>query len=274
MTTAPQIQAQTERMRAVWGAADYQPIAVQDVLVSELLARAVDVHHGDRVLDVAAGTGNTALAAARRGGLVTATDFVPAMLDAASRRAAAEGLELRVEVADAQELPFPDGSFDVVLSSFGAMYAPDQQRTADELLRVCRPGGRIGMANWTPDGLVARLQKVIAASMPPPPPSAPRPTPPVLWGTEEHCRRLFGPRVTSLTATARTDEWCAASAEAQVELLRRHLAPWRMAEQKLPPEGRERMSQAALVELNSANRATDGTLVAGADYLEVVAVVA
>ncbi|HEU5160887.1 MAG TPA: class I SAM-dependent methyltransferase [Streptosporangiaceae bacterium] len=274
MTTAPQIQAQSERMRAVWGAADYQPIAVQDVLVSELLAFAADVHSGHRVLDVATGTGNSALAAARRGARVTATDFVPAMLETASRRAVAEGLDLRVEVADAQDLPFEDDSFDVVLSSFGAMYAADQQRTAHELMRVCRPGGRIGMANWTPGGLVARLQKIIAAHMPPPPASAPRPTPPVLWGDEEHCRRLFGSGVTSLTAVPRTDEWCAASAEDQVDLLRRHLAPWRAAEEKLPPEGRERLAQAAIAEIAGANRATDGTLVAGADYLEIVAIVA
>src|SRR5262245_58609279 len=138
MTTTP--QALTERARNVWGSADYNPIAVRDVLVSELLARAVDVHSGDRVLDVAAGTGNTALAAARRGAQVTATDLVPTMLDTASRRASVEGLDIRVEVADAQDLPFDDDSFDVVLSSFGAMYAPDQQRTADELVRVCRPG--------------------------------------------------------------------------------------------------------------------------------------
>jgi SAM-dependent methyltransferase len=274
MTTAPQIQAQTERMRSVWGAVDYQPIAVQDVLVSELLARAADVHSGDRVLDVAAGTGNTALAAARRGARVIATDFVSAMLETASRRAAAEGLDLGVQVADALDLPFDDDSFDVVLSSFGAMYAADQQRTADELLRVCRPGGRIGLANWTPDGLVARLQKVIAAHMPPPPAAAPRPTPPVLWGDEQHCRRLFGARVASLTAAVRTDEWCAPSAEAQVELLRRHLPPWRAAEGKLPAEGRERMAAAAVAELAGANRATDETLVAGADYLELVAIVA
>src|SRR5438128_1814803 len=152
MTTPTQTVAY--RARHVWGAVDYQPIAVQDVVVSELLARAVDVHSGQRVLDVAAGTGNTALAAARRGARVTATDLVPRMLETASRRAAAEGLELDVQVADAQDLPFEDGTFDVVMSSFGAMYAPDQRRTASELIRVCRPGGRIAMANWTPDGLV------------------------------------------------------------------------------------------------------------------------
>ena len=135
MTTPTQTAA--DRARHIWGAVDYQPLAVQDVVVSELLARAADVHSGYRVLDVAAGTGNTALAAARRGARVTATDLVPSMLETASRRAAAEGLEIEVQVADALELPYDDDTFDVVLSTFGAMYAPDQKRAASELARVC-----------------------------------------------------------------------------------------------------------------------------------------
>lgn len=270
MTTTP--QALTERARNVWGSADYNPIAVRDVLVSELLARAADVHSGQRVLDVAAGTGNTALAAARRGGLVTATDLVPGMLDTASRRAAVEGLEIRTQVADAQELPFEDDSFDVVLSSFGVMYAPDQQRAADELLRVCRPGGRIGLANWTPDGLVARLQKVMAANMPAPP--GPRGAPPVMWGTEEHCRKLFGSRVAKLDTAVRSNEWCAPSAEAQAAFLVSHLPPWRAGYRSLAPDVQEKVGEGAIAEIRRANRAGDGTLVALADYLEVVATLA
>lgn len=270
MTITP--QAQSERARKMWGSADYGPIAVRDVLVSELLVRAADVHSGERVLDVAAGTGNTALAAARRGGAVTATDIVPGMLDTASRRAAVEGLELATRVADAQDLPFEDGSFDVVLSSFGAMYAPDQQRTADELLRVCRPGGRIGMANWTPDGLVARLQKVMAANMPAPP--GPRGTPPVMWGSEEYCRELFGNRVASVDSRVRTNEWCAPSAEAQAAFMVSHLPPWRAGYKSLDPDVQEKVSAGAVAEIERANRAGDGTLVAKADYLEVVITVA
>ncbi|MBC6467402.1 class I SAM-dependent methyltransferase [Actinomadura alba] len=245
---------------------------MRDVLVSELLARAADVHSGERVLDVAAGTGNTALAAARRGGQVTATDLVPGMLETTSDRAAAEGLELNVQVADAQDLPFEDNSFDVVLSSFGAMYAPDQQRAADELLRVCRPGGRIGLANWTPDGLVARLQKVMAANMPAPPGA--RGTPPVMWGMEEHCRKLFGSRVATLSSVVRTNEWCAPSAEAQAAFLVSHLAPWRAGYQSLAPDVQEKVTAGAIAEIDRANRASDGTLVAKADYLELVAIVA
>jgi ubiquinone/menaquinone biosynthesis C-methylase UbiE len=266
-------QTLSDRARKVWGAVDYHPIAVQDVLVSELLVRAADVHSGYRVLDVAAGSGNTALAAARRGARVTATDLVPSLLETASRRAAAEGLELDVQIADAQDLPFEDGTFDVVLSTFGAMYAPDQQRTASELIRVCRPGGRIGMTNWTPDGLVARLQRAMASVMPKPP-SPPPGKPPVAWGSEQHCRELFGSRVAALTATVRVDEMCARSASEQVELMANHLGPWHMGYKMLPPEAQQKLTAAAMAEYDNANRATDGTLVARAEYLELVAVTA
>ncbi|WP_165966010.1 class I SAM-dependent methyltransferase [Actinomadura sp. 7K534] len=265
-------QTMAERTRQMWTAVDYHPIAVQDLLVSELLARAADVHSGHRVLDVAAGTGNSALAAARRGARVTATDIAASALETASRRAAVEGLSLEVEVADAQELPFEDGAFDVVMSSFGAMYAPDQRRAAGELLRVCRPGGRIAMANWTPDGIVARLQRVMASVMPKPAKPAPRPAPPVAWGGEQHCRELFGDRVASLSATVRVHEMCARSATDQVELMAGHLAPWHFATRSLPPEALRQLTEAAVAEYERVNRATDGTLVARAEYLELVAV--
>jgi SAM-dependent methyltransferase len=271
MATPTQTVAQ--RMRQVWGAVDYQPIAVQDVVVSELLARAVDVHSGHRVLDVAAGTGNTALAAARRGAQVTAADLVPSSLETASRRAAAEGLELDVQVADAQELPFEDNTFDVVMSSFGAMYAPDQRRTASELVRVCRPGGRIGLANWTPDGLVARLQRAMGSVMPRPPQPPPG-APPVAWGSEQHCRDLFGTSVRELTANVRVHEMCARSAGEQVELMAHHLGPWHLGQKSLPPDAQQELTAAAVAEYERANRATDGTLVARAEYLEVVAITA
>jgi ubiquinone/menaquinone biosynthesis C-methylase UbiE len=271
MTTPTQTAA--DRARHIWGAVDYQPLAVQDVVVSELLARAADVHSGYRVLDVAAGTGNTALAAARRGARVTATDLVPSMLQTASRRAAAEGLELEVQVADALELPFEDDTFDVVLSSFGAMYAPDQKRAASELARVCRPGGRIGMANWTPQGLIARLQKVMASVMPKPP-QAPPGLPPVAWGIEKHCRDLFGSRVIQLTANVRVHEMCARSAQEQVDMQARHLPPWHFVYNSLPPDAQQQLTAGAIAEYERVNSATDGTLVAHSEYLEVVAVTA
>ncbi|WP_242894392.1 class I SAM-dependent methyltransferase [Actinomadura litoris] len=270
MTATPQSPA--DRARKVWEATDYQPIATRDVLVSELLARAADVRSGQRVLDVAAGSGNTALAAARRGARVTAADVVPGLLETASRRAAVEGLELGVEVADAQELPFADGSFDVVLSSFGVMYAPDQRRAAAELLRVCRPRGRVGLVSWTPTGLTARLQKVMAAFLPAP--RAASGPPPVMWGDEDHCRGLFGAGAASVRSRVRVNEWCAPSAVAQVEFLVRHLPPWHAAFGRLDPEARRKVSEAAAAEIDGENRAEDGTLVAEAEYLELVATVA
>jgi ubiquinone/menaquinone biosynthesis C-methylase UbiE len=263
-------QALTDRMRGIWETGGYQPIAATEVLVGELLARAIDVHHGERVLDVAAGTGNAALAAARRGGVVTATDFAPAMLATAGERAAVEGLELRTEVADAQDLPFPDGSFDVVLSTFGVMHAPDHQRAADELIRVCRPGGRIGLASWTPDGMVGRGQSTLPARLQPPVP-VPAPT---AWGTEEHCRALFGGRISTLSATPHLHEFCAASAASLFDFLNRHLPPIRFLRDQLEPAEWEAMAAQRIEQFESVNRATDGTLVAEAAYLEVIATVA
>ncbi|QBS44878.1 class I SAM-dependent methyltransferase [Nocardia sp. CS682] len=272
MTVAPEIM---NRMRSMWGAVDYHPIAVRDVYVGELLARAVDVHPGQHVLDVGAGSGNAALSAARRGARVIATDLVASSLETAARRASCEGLNLRVETADAQDLPFDTDSFDVVMSTFGAMYAPNHARTADELIRVCRPGGRIGLASWTPGGLVGRLQGMMAKAMAQPPNAGAKPGgsgPPTLWGTEAHCRELFGDRV-KLTSAVRIHEYCAATAEAQVRLLLDHLPPWHIAFKALTPEKQEEISAAAIAEFERANRAQDGTNIAEAEYLEVVATV-
>jgi len=262
--------AVTERMRQAWEATEYNAIATREVLVSELLAREVDVRCGERVLDVASGTGNTALAVARRGGRVTASDFSAAQLRIASERAAVEGLELEVEVADAQSLPFPDDSFDVVLSTFGVMYAPDQQRAADELTRVCRPGGRIGLVSWVPDGRAGRVQALVAARLPAPPHAGPPPPAPTLWGTEEHCRALFGTRVSELRSTVHTHEFCAASAEAYTSLLHRHL-PWRVLFAALEPAELRELLTAVAAEWEGCNRATDGTFVGCIPYLQLVA---
>jgi ubiquinone/menaquinone biosynthesis C-methylase UbiE len=262
----------TERLRQVWQLVDFNPLAARNIVTAELLVRAVDVHSGERVLDVAAGTGNTALAAARRDARVTAVDFAPVLLETAARRAEVESLELETRVADAQDLPFPDASFDVVLSSFGAQFATDQRRTAAELVRVCRPGGRIAMANWSKDGLVGRINAATAA-LGPTPPAAPGPSP-LDWGSAEHCRDLFGDRVTAITSTTRIFEFVAASARAHVEFMHRHFGPVRAALEALDPEDRERYTSAVAAELDRVNRATDGTLVAAAEYLELVATVA
>ena len=172
VTAQPDPYAQmTQRARAMWALGAFDRAATEQVIVAELLCRATGIHPGERVLDVAAGSGNAALAASRRGAAVTATDFVPQLLKAAARRAQAEGLDLQTREADAQALPFADGAFDVVLSTFGVMFAPDQARAAAELLRVCRPGGRIGLTAWTPGSLMAATQATAArfASFPPVP---------------------------------------------------------------------------------------------------------
>ena len=170
----------TERARTVWSLGDFARAGAEQVIVGELLCRAIDIHPTERVLDVAAGSGNAALAAARRGANVTATDFVPALLETAARRAQVEGLELETQEADAQDLPFPDATFDVVLSTFGVMFAPDPSRAAAELLRVCRPGGRIGLTAWTPDSVMAASQAIAARYAPPRPGARSA----IEWGTE------------------------------------------------------------------------------------------
>ena len=261
------------RLRQMWAATDYTPIATRETLVSELLVQAVDVHAGERVLDVAAGTGNTAMSAARRGGVVTASDLAPVNLERAARRAEAEGLELRYEVADAQKLPFEDDSFDVVLSSFGVMYAPDHERAAAELLRVCRPGGRFGIVSWG-QGLFGALQRTFAANLPSAARARPTGPVPASWGDEQYCRELFGDRVREFKATPRTHEFCHTSARAQAEFFRDHLPPFRATYRALDPETQWWLLDAVADVFESFNRATDGTLVARADYLEVVATVA
>ncbi|WP_346622463.1 aminotransferase class I/II-fold pyridoxal phosphate-dependent enzyme [Blastococcus montanus] len=266
---ATPVAARTDSPPNVWAAVDYHPIAVRDVIVSELLVRAAGVRAGQAVLDVGSGSGNTAIAAARRGALVTASDVVPAALAVASRRAQAEGLDIRTEVADAEQLPFPTGAFDVVVSSFGAMYAPDHQRAADELLRVCRPGGSIAMTNWTPGGIVARLQRILQCVVGPPPKPGPS-GPPVLWGTEQHCYELFGEHIRDIRMEFRVHEWCAPSAEAQVDLLAQHLAPWHVATGRLDDAQRDAIRRLAVEEFERSNASADGSNVAPAEYLELV----
>ena len=260
--------AVTARQQQVWSAGDFARIGTGQVLVGEHLAEAVDIHPGERVLDVAAGAGNAALAAARRFGQVTATDFVPHLLETAARRAETEYLPLTTQVADAQALPFPDASFDVVLSTFGAMFAPDQERTAAELLRVCRPGGRIGMANWVPDGWAGEMFRTTAGYVPPPPGLRPATD----WGREERLRELFGDGVSKLTATRRTAVLRFPSPEYAIGFFRTWFGPTKMAFETLDEEGAAALTRDTLAVFAEYNRADDGTLIVGSDYLEVVAV--
>lgn len=168
MATAPDLVAIKQRQQATWASGDYHMIGTQILIVSELLVEALDLRSTERVLDVATGSGNAALAAARRGCAVVGLDYVPALLERARRRAEAEGLEAELVEGDAEALPFDDGAFDVVSSVFGAMFAPNQEQTADELARVCRPGGRIGLVAHTPEGFIGQLFKTNAKHVPPP----------------------------------------------------------------------------------------------------------
>jgi ubiquinone/menaquinone biosynthesis C-methylase UbiE len=188
-------------MRAMWAAGDYHRFATETVwVIGPILVEACEISPGQRVLDVAAGTGNTAIRAAEAGAEVVASDLTPANFEAGRREAQARGVELDWVEADAESLPFGEGEFDVVTSSFGAIFAPDQQAVADELVRVCRPGGLIGMTNFTPESLLTDFFEALAPHSPPPPGALP----PTAWGNEDHVRDLFGDRLQSLEMTRRT----------------------------------------------------------------------
>jgi SAM-dependent methyltransferase len=249
-----------------WSSGDYAVIGTTLQLVGEQLAEACDLRFDERVLDVAAGNGNATLAAARRGCKVTSTDYVAALLDRAAERARAERLEVRFQAADAEALPFDDASFDAVLSTFGVMFAPDHATAASELARVCRPGGRIGLANWTPTGFIGQLFKVLGRHVPPPAGVQP----PSLWGVEAHLRELFGERAASVTATPRQFNFRYRSAAHFIEVFRTWYGPVHKAFASLPPEGAAALEQELAELLNRCNRAGAASLVVPSDYLEVV----
>lgn len=254
------------KQQATWASGNYASVGNRILVVSELLCDAVDLRPGERVLDVASGTGNAALAAARRFADVTGIDYVPELLDLARTRAAAEGLDADFRTGDAEALDFPDDGFDVVLSACGAMFAPDHQRTADELVRVCRPGGRIGMVNWCPDGYIGSLFRAIAAHVPPPPGVVP----PGKWGDESYLGDLWGDTVT-LSAPRKTFLFRFLSPEHHVEFFARHYGPTLKAFEAVGEAGRQALLDDILEAVRKFNRADDGTLVLEMDYLEVVA---
>jgi SAM-dependent methyltransferase len=254
-----------QRQQAAWASGDYAAVGARLLLTAELLCEAVDLRAGEHVLDVACGTGNAALAAARRCCQVTGIDYVPALLRRARQRAHAEGLQATFQEADAEALPFPDACFDVVVSTCGAMFAPDQQRTAAELLRVCRPGGRIGMVNWTPGSYVGTLFGAIGHHLPPPPGLRP----PVLWGSEERLRELFGPQV-AITALRRRLLWRFPSAEHQVAFMASVYGPTVNALQALGPDRAKALKAEMLEAARRYDVSDDDTLLLRLDYLEVV----
>jgi ubiquinone/menaquinone biosynthesis C-methylase UbiE len=258
----------SKRQQKMWSAGDFARIAVTSVIVGERLCETVDLRPGERVLDVAAGSGNTALAAARRWCEVVAADFVPELLEAAERRAECEGLTVTTRAADCHDLPFEDRSFDVVLSSFGAMFAADQERTVAELVRVCRPGGRIGMANWTPTSLVGDILRTTAGHVPP----APGLRPAVEWGDERRVRELFGARLSALQFVPRQFVFRYLSAQHFVDYFRRWYGPTKTAFDALDEPDRDVLARDLLRVVEKHNRSGDGTLIAPGDYAEVIAV--
>jgi len=258
----------TAKQQAMWATGDFHRIGVSQVIVGEQLVQSLHVHAGESVLDVAGGAGNTGLAAARRFADVLCTDYVPDLLGHAQARAAAEGLPLRTEVADAQQLPYADAAFDVVTSTFGAMFAPDQERSGQELLRVLRPGGRLGMANWTPNGWVGRMFALVAGFRPPP--EGVRP--PSVWGTPDGLERLLGAGTTSITALERTVDFVHHSAEDLFELFRDWFGPVSTLWAGLDEAQREQFRAEFLALSQELNVAEDGTLEVPSSYLEVVAV--
>ncbi len=258
------------RQRAMWSAGDYPDIAQMIQVCADTTVEGAGVQAGETLLDVATGSGNAAIAAARRGARVTGLDLTPELLEAAKRRAAAEGAEIEFVEGDAERLPFTDGSFDRVTSVFGAMFAPDQERAAAELLRVAAPGGTVAVAAWTPEGLNGQMFATVAMHMPPPPEGF---KPPILWGVEDMVRGFFGDaeEVTCTRCNA-TDSVRAPSADAWVSYLERVLGPAVLAKAALEPEGAWDALRSDLVALyEQRNEATDGTLLAHPEYLLTVA---
>ncbi len=268
MSDAPDLQAVTQVQQQTWSKGDFAMVANLVYNVSENLAEAVEIVPDERVLDVACGSGNGAIAAARRswGGTVGA-DYVPSLLARARERAAAERLEIEFVEADAQDLPFEDGRFDVAISIFGAMFAPDQGKAASELLRVVRPGGRVGMANWTPDGSAGRMFQTIAKHAPPPGGI----DSPLLWGTEEHLRELFGDDVSELRMERRVSRQGFRSPDHWIEFFRAYFGPTQAAYERVGPEGERALTEDLRRFLEAENTGGERALVLEAEYLQVIA---
>src|SRR5262245_18604457 len=265
-SSAPDFTAIKTQTQATWASGDFGQIGVRLQIAGESLCEAVDLQAGEKVLDVAAGNGNASIAAARRFADVTSTDYVPALLEQGRRRAEADQLPITFQVADAENLPFDSGSFDVALSTFGVMFTSNQERAAAELLRVVRPGGRIGLANWTPEGFIGRLFSLVGSFVPPPAgvrsPSA--------WGTETRLVEMFGPSASDIRTERKLCLFRYESAEHWVEFFRAYYGPIHRAFAALD-ENRQHAFRSALITLaREWNHSQRGGLVVPAEYLEVM----
>jgi ubiquinone/menaquinone biosynthesis C-methylase UbiE len=270
LVVQPDLAAIKKRQQATWASGDFSVVAARIVLQAELLCEAVNVQAGWRVLDVATGSGNAAIAAARRGCKAVGTDYVPALLESGRIRAKAEHLEVEFVEGDAENLPFPSASFDAVLSIYGAMFAPDHQKTAAELVRVCRAGGVIGLASWTPEGFIGEMFRLFSRYIPP----AAGLTPPIRWGDKDHLAAIFGDAIASTTNQVRTALFRFASAEENVDFFRRYYGPTLKTFEALTASGRENLEQ-EMIGLNrkfDLNGGKGGPIAIAADYLETVMV--
>lgn len=266
MDTSIDFNAIKSKQQTAWASGDYAVIGTTLQIVGESLAEACDLCWDERVLDVAAGNGNASLAAARRGCKVTSTDYVGSLLERGAERASAERLTIDFQTADAENLPLADASFDAVLSTFGVMFTPDQHKSAAEMLRVCRPGGRIGLANWTPEGFIGQVFKTLGRHLPPPAGVQP----PSRWGVAAHLETLFGASAASIQATPKMFNFRYRSAAHFIEVFRTWYGPVHKAFAALPADGAAALEKDLTELLNRMNRASNGALVVPSEYLEIV----
>jgi ubiquinone/menaquinone biosynthesis C-methylase UbiE len=265
-TAAPDLLAMKGRQRIAWSSGDYAVVGATLQIVGESLCEALDLRSGQKVLDVAAGNGNVTLAAARRWCDVTSTDYVPALLQRGSVRAKAEGWKIAFKEADAEALPFKEGSFDAVVSTFGVMFTADQDKAATELLRVCKSGGKIGLANWTPDGFIGQVFKFIGKHMPPPAGVKS----PALWGTRTRIEEMFKAQAASIEVSTRNFMFRYRSAQHWIDVFKTYYGPVLKTLAALPPEGQESLLADLAALIARFNRVTDGTMVVPGEYLEIV----
>ena len=267
-TLTPQVdlQALKARQQGAWSSGDYAIVGTTLQIVGEELCEALDVRSGQKVLDVAAGNGNATLAAARRWCEVVSTDYVPSLLQRGQMRATAEGLSVVFKEADAEALPFADATFDAVISTFGVMFTPNQDKAASELLRVCRSGGKIGMANWTPDGFIGQLFKTLGKYLPPPAGAKS----PALWGTKARLTEMFGTSATSIKAESRNFTFRYRSPEHFLDIFKTYYGPTLKAFAALDEANQRGLANDLLALIGRMNRAEDGTMVLASEYLEIV----
>ena len=254
------------KQQAAWSAGDYAVVGTTLQIVGETLCEALDLRAGERVLDVAAGNGNATLAAARRWCDVVSTDYVGALLARGQARASAEGLAVQFQEADAENLPFSDGSFDVVLSTFGVMFTPNQERAASEMARVCKSGGKIGLANWTPSSFICELFKLMGRYIPPPAGVKS----PSLWGTEERLRELFGDRIATLETVRKNFVFRYRTPQHWLDTFRTYYGPVQKAFNAVGATREEALAADLIRLVQQFNRAGDGAMVLPSEYLEVV----